>query len=189
MTHSYIIHHSTHPVPCSSSSSPPPPPRGSEAIHLSLVLFFFFNSFLVLEFDNTKNALSRGATAPTTTTTITITITLPTGLAKFSHFWIMVMRVNNSLANQIGAGSLQPFSSNVSFVNYSSSLPVGAPYVAAELPGDSPSSFNYTLGDETQQNDAPLVHPNRGLMPGTMYTVFVWGFFNLMVRVEANGLE
>eukprot|EP00731_Ephydatia_muelleri_P018087 Em0011g127a len=118
------------------------------------------------------------APTTTTTTTITINITLPSNLVTFSHLWVIVMRLNDSLTQQINGGTFNPFTSNATFANYSLSVPAGSPYVAAELPGNRQSPLVYILGNESQQNDAPGVHPNKALMPGTTYTAFVWGFFS-----------
>eukprot|EP00731_Ephydatia_muelleri_P018084 Em0011g124a len=128
------------------------------------------------EFDNTVKPSADPTT--TTTTTITINITLPSNLVTFSHLWVIVMRLNDSLTQQINGGTFNPFTSNATFANYSLSVPAGSPYVAAELPGNRQSPLVYILGNESQQNDAPGVHPNKALMPGTTYTAFVWGFFS-----------
>ncbi|XP_064387090.1 receptor-type tyrosine-protein phosphatase S-like isoform X2 [Halichondria panicea] len=111
-------------------------------------------------------------------TTIPITLPAVSG-GTFSHYWVVVIRLDDASAFDESRNPTSVYPDNSSFTNYSASVPL-TPYIAAEIRADNyQPSMVFILGDESGTrgiNDFPDLYRNGPLEQGSTYTAFVRAF-------------
>ena len=100
-------------------------------------------------------------------------------ISSCSHYWVIVIKLGDREFDQTADPSAL-YPNNSTFTTYSSSVPVGTPYIVAEIGSNNyDPSMTFVLGDEESTmriNDFPHLYMNGPLQQGSTYTAFVRAF-------------
>lgn len=113
-------------------------------------------------------------------------------IVPFSHYWIVVIRLDDTTTFDPMENPSQVFPDASAFGNYSSHLVLpNSPYIAAEISADNYQGNSvFVIGDEAGTmsiNDFPLLYENGPLLEGAEYTAFVRAFTNTVPVSRGRG--